>query len=60
MKNMNLIFAFLPIAYAIIGYLIIQMNMPVLGVVMFIFSILFGLLAFMLNITNAYKKPSSH
>jgi hypothetical protein len=56
MESLKTIFAFLPVAYAILGFLLIQNGLKVFGAIMIIFSILFGLMGFMVIAVNKSKK----
>jgi Zn-dependent membrane protease YugP len=46
MKDLKPLFAALPILYAILGYLLILKGMMWLGILLFVFSTMFGVLFF--------------
>ncbi len=60
MRSFKTIFAFLPIAYVILAWLFFKNSYEVLGVVMIIFSVMFGLMAFMLSATDIQQRKSSY
>jgi hypothetical protein len=56
MESLKTIFAFLPVAYAILGFLLIQSGLEVFGAIMICFSILFGLMGFMVIAVKTSNK----